>query len=155
MSRNSFGNYNHARGTFDQVVLGYTSRDDLNMYGFGPRSAPNIQVLNYLQVANRISPLLNGNLPFGLQQCFKAQDHCKAYVVKVSDISKKRYGNVVTDLTTFQRKTRTTGWKMEAMFVLVGDIVVYKSWDGTPEVEEYRKRLNPLGPFQEFSGFIG
>ncbi len=153
-SRNNFGGYTHARDSFDRVVLGYTSRDDLQMYGFAPGRAPNVHVLNYLQVANRLSPLLQGNLPYGVQQCFRAQDHCQAYVVKVNDISKKRYGNPGLDLFNFQRKTRTTGWKMEAMFVMVGDIVVYKSWDGTPEVEEYRKRINPLGPFQNASGLI-
>ncbi len=153
-TRNTFGNYTHARDTFNRVVLGYTSRDDLEMFGFAPGRTANVHVLNYLQVANRLSPLLRGNLPYGVQQCFKAQDHCQAYVVSVNDINKRRYGNPAFDLMNFQRKTRTTGWKMEAMFVMVGDIVVHKSWDGTPEIEEYRKRTNPLGPFQNASGLI-
>lgn len=153
-TKRNFENYGSASGTFEKIVPGYTTRQDLEMFGFGPKSAPNVHVLNYLQVAGHLSPLLQGNLPYGIQQCFQARESCQAYVVKMNAISNKRYGNVAADLLAFQRKTRTTGWKMEAMFVLIGDLVVYKSMDGVPEVEEYRKRTNPLGPFQEAGGSL-
>ena len=34
------------------------------------------------------------------------------------------------------------------MFVLKQDLVIYKLWSGTPRIQEYGKKRNPLGPLQ-------
>ena len=58
------------------------------------------------------------------------------------------------DLLNFRRKTRETGWKFKALFVIVDDVVVDKLWSGDPYIVQERDTRNPLGPFQDFGGLI-
>jgi hypothetical protein len=43
---------------------------------------------------------------------------------------------------------RQTGWKFDAIIVLVNDVVVYKLSSGTPSVDVNELAVKPLGPAQ-------
>jgi len=48
----------------------------------------------------------------------------------------------------FNRKTMTTGWEFNAVWLVKNDLVVYKLISGKPQVREDETRRNPLGPLQ-------
>ncbi len=60
----------------------------------------------------------------------------------------KRVGKFWPDFLNFRRKTESTGWRFNALLVLVNDQVTYKLWSGTPRIEVYKEDRNPLGPLQ-------
>ena len=67
---------------------------------------------------------------------------------------KKRLGFWLLDVLSFRRQERTRGWDFGASLVLVSDVVVYKTWHGTPDVNQYSDRIRPLGPLQEPFEFL-
>ena len=68
-------------------------------------------------------------------------------------ISNKRYGNFFLDVLNFRRKSRESGWRFRALFIVVEDIVVYKLWGGSPVIDELSETKNPLGPLQDLGGY--
>lgn len=148
--------------TFDEVQKAYNSVElekttlaDLKTKGFDPESIPNVTVLSYLDVVNRFSPILDkSDLPHGVQKCIIAREKCVAYVASPANINKERVGNVALDLLGFRKETKVTGWRFDAVFVMVDNVVVYKLWSGTPDIEEYEKRMQPLGPAQNIGNLF-
>jgi hypothetical protein len=67
----------------------------------------------------------------------------------VARISKARTGNFFADFINFKRRTETTGWRFNALILMVNDVVVYRAWGGQPVVNEVEVNTNPLGPFQD------
>ncbi len=94
------------------------------------------------------------DLPDGVRTCVASQDACVAYVVNVRLVNNKRGGNVAADLLGFRKHTDITGWEFQATMVLVNDRVVYKLWNGTPEIASSESQKTPLGPMQNMSGII-
>ena len=70
------------------------------------------------------------------------------YLMQSSRISRKRIGNFPLDFLNFRRTTLTTGWKFEALIVVVDTMVVFKQWSGQPKIETTELQANPLGPLQ-------
>ena len=91
----------------------------------------------------------------GLQKCIKAKAGCNAYSMQPKVLYSKRHGNVILDLFNFKRNTRETGWRFEALAVMVGGVVVYKQWGGNPSIDATTISKNPLGPLQNPSIPIG
>lgn len=140
---------------YESVEIGKTGIDELKVKGFDPESTANMMILSYLDVVNRFSPILEkADLPDGVQACIKAKEHCVAYVATPANIKRKRIGNVAMDLFGFKQETKVTGWRFEAVFVMVNGVVSYKLWNGTPEIEEYNKKTSPLGPAQSLSNVL-
>lgn len=140
---------------YDSVELGKTDIGALKTKGFDPETTSNMMILSYLDVVNRFSPILEKeDLPSGVQQCIAAKEQCVAYVATPANIKRKRIGNVAMDLFGFKKITKVTGWKFEAVFVMVDDVVTYKLWNGTPDIEEYNKKTQPLGPAQSLTGIF-
>jgi len=147
--------YGDANKAFDTIVVDQTTRKDIQFLGFTPDGNANVKVLNYVDVANLFgSAFRPEDLPKGVRTCVTSQDKCLGYVVNVRNISNKRNGNVAADLFGFRKRTHTTGFEFQATVVMVNDVVVYKLWNGTPEIESYDKQNTPLGPFQNLSGVI-
>lgn len=137
---------------YDNIEIGKTKLEDLKINGFDPESTANMMILSYLDVVNRFSPILEKeDLPEGVQACIKAKENCVAYIATPANIKRKRIGNVAMDLFGFKQETKVTGWRFEAVFVMVDGVVSYKLWNGTPEIEEYNKKTTPLGPAQSLS----
>ena len=57
----------------------------------------------------------------------------------------------MADFTNFSRRSETTGWRFNALVLLVNDVVVYRAWGGQPRVMEVEISTNPLGPLQDMA----
>lgn len=142
--------FDTAMEMYERVVPYQTSEWELDALGFSPRIQPNVQILNGAEIAERFQRAAfdGGELPRGLQDCFRDYSACYGYHVKQRSTRDKRYGNFLADFMNFKRKTETRGWEFTALIVLIDGQVVYKQWSGTPEIHEYRDETNPLGPLQ-------
>jgi len=143
--------FDEVMAAYDKVIPQHTERPALIELGFSPERSPNVRILNHLEILNRLAPhqaLSREDLPSALLQCVKAHESCQAYEVKLQVTEHKRYGNFLADFFSFRRKTQIRGWAFNAVFVLNDDLVVYKVWSGTPNIDEYRDINNPLGPLQ-------
>ena len=70
-------------------------------------------------------------------------------MLNVNNISKVRTGNFFADFFNFRRRSLTTGWRFNALILIVNDVVVYRAWGGQPSVNELEVINNPLGPLQD------
>jgi hypothetical protein len=110
-----------------------------------------MKLLTYTDVVSTF--LSNPNLtkediPKGIRDCLKAQGGCKAYRFYAEHINEERYGNFLIDVLNFRKRTKTTGWKFEALIVVVDGVVVYTMHSGEPNVNTKEVKKNPLGPLQ-------
>jgi hypothetical protein len=85
----------------------------------------------------------------GVVACLEAKDACRGLDMVASRIAKVRSGNFFADFLNFSRRTDTTGWRFNAVILLVNDVVVYRTWGGQPAVNETEVHTNPLGPLQD------
>lgn len=154
-NKSQFASYQEAKTAFDRVVLDKTTDADLKAHGFDTHKTPNVRVLNYVDVVNLFGNAFTvSQLPEGVKKCVDAREDCAGYVLNVQDIKNKREGNVAADLFGFKKHTHTTGWQFQATLIMVKDVVVYKLWTGTPEIESFEKQSNPLGPMQNLGGVL-
>lgn len=139
--------FDEVKDAYDQIVVGQSAAELKNL-GFDLEESPNLQILNYLDVAAMIQAIPASKLDPGLQECLNTRDGCRAYVFELKRQKSKRVGNFWADFFNFRRKTESTGWRFKAMLVLINDRVAYKIWSGSPAVETFREDRNPLGPLQ-------
>jgi hypothetical protein len=146
-----WNSFEDAKAYFDKITPRQSTTKELKELGFDPFSTPNIKILTYLDIMNRFMPnpsVKKEELDEGIQACIDAKADCKAYEFEPKIIRSKRFGNFWLDLFNFKRQTKESGWKFEALIVLIDDIVVYKLWGGSPIIDETKETKNPLGPFQ-------
>jgi len=146
--------YEDTRQSFNRIVPGKTTSEELKEMGFDPFENPNIKLLNYLDITRIFIPnesIRMADLHPDIRNCLKAKIECQGYEISPKITNSKRYGNVVLDVFNFRRKTRTTDWKFQGLIILNGDLVVYKLESGEPNILELEDRENPLGPLQEVS----
>lgn len=143
--------YLEVKAAFDNITIARTTITELKALGFDPLNTPNMRIITYIDIMQRflVNPSIKKeDLDEGIQNCIKARTACTAYEVDLQQTSYKRYGNVITDLFTFTRKTRMSGWKFNAIIVIVNDAVVYKVSGGTPYIDVDDNKKKPLGPLQ-------
>jgi hypothetical protein len=140
--------FEQARTAYDRIVPGETGVAELKELGFDIVAAPNLQILNYLDVAATVQAIPLAELDTGLQQCLRARNDCRAYLFEPRRTQTKRIGNFWLDFFNFRRETDGTGWRFKALLVLVNDQVTYKVWSGAPKMESHKDDRNPLGPLQ-------
>lgn len=141
--------FEEVQASYDAIVPYEAKISVLKEQGFDPEKINNISVLSYIDLMRRFSPILDKtDLPKGVQECIKAQDRCFAYSVTASNINRDRVGSVPLDLLGFRRQTSVSGWRFEAFFILIDDMIVYKLWSGTPSIKSHEDRIQPLGPAQ-------
>lgn len=143
--------FEQAMRAYEQVEPFRTDLEALGRLGFTPESQANVRILNRAEVVERLvadAGRDRSGLPSGLRQCLASSDNCYAHEIRLRVTEDQRYGNVLADLFNFQRKVETRGWEFNAVVVLVADLVVYKTWSGTPVIHQQSQRVNPLGPLQ-------
>jgi len=143
--------FEEAKASYDKVEPFVTDMDAVRKLGFDPFRTPNVKILNLSQVVQIVLPppiYDEGVVPPGIRDCMKANEACQGYYMEPNQLQKKRVGNFMLDFMNFKRETVTTGWKFGALFVVVGDRVVYKQWSGSPNILEESLQQNPLGPLQ-------
>ncbi|MBI1362525.1 MAG: hypothetical protein GC134_00905 [Proteobacteria bacterium] len=152
----SWKTYKEASDAFEKIVTNETKRDQLAEIGYDPKGSGNIRLLSMPEILNRYNAATTQNkLPEGLQKCISAGEKCDVIYIQLENITKKRVGNVALDLLGFKQETRIEGWRADAAIAIVDDVVVFKAWNGVPEVNEYEQKLQPLGPVQTVSKIFG
>jgi hypothetical protein len=148
----SFKSFDEARAAVEALVPMKSDKRTLETNGFNPAKHPNTTILTHSDVARRFLPsslLKREDLDPGVLACLEARDACRGLEIIGAKIDKLRTGSFWADFLNFQRLSRTTGWRFNALVLLVDDVVVYRSWGGQPEVNELETARNPLGPFQD------
>jgi hypothetical protein len=125
--------------------------------GIDPVKQPNMMILTHADIVRRFVPsalLKREDLDPGVLACLEARDACRGWEFTAWHISKARTGNFFADFTNFSRRSETTGWRFNALVLLVNEMVVYRAWGGQPSVNEVEVNTNPLGPLQEMGPAI-
>jgi len=139
-----------AKQAFEQIVPLETGDTELQALGFSPHRQPNVRILNHADIAKYfLQGSIDGStLPPAVRECLIRYSDCYAYEAKERRTEDKRYGNFLADFLNFRRRTETRGWEFKALIVLIDGQVVYKLWNGTPEIHQDHDETNPLGPLQ-------
>lgn len=135
------------KSAYDQIRPGYTVAD-LAELGFDLENTPNMQLLNYTELASLFQTTPLTGLAPELQHCLNSPDACKAYIYDLQRLHSKRVGNFWADFLNFHRKVDTRGWRFKMLLVLNDGKVAYKLWSGTSAIETCREEHSPLGPLQ-------
>ncbi len=143
----SWNRFEQVKAAFDKIETG-NSQAELKELGFDVANSPNIEALNYMDIVTKVQSIPIAELDPGLQVCLRSQGKCQAYVYDLRYLRAKRVGNFWSDFFNFRRKTDSTGWRFNALLVLVDGQVTYKLWSGTPKIETYKEERNPLGFLQ-------
>jgi len=125
--------------------------------GISPVLQPNTVILSHDDIVRRFVPsglLKREDLDAGVLACLQARDACRGWEITGARILKARTGSLFLDFTNFSRHTHTTGWRFNALILLVNDTVVYRAWGGQPRLNEFEVNTNPLGPLQEMGPAI-
>jgi hypothetical protein len=146
--------FQEVRESFDKVVSNKTTLHQLKKVGFDIYSTPNVKILNYLDISATTQNIKYEDLSPGLVRCIKVRHSCKGYQIEPKVMNHERQGNFWLDIFNFQRKTKGTGWRFKAVFLVIDDIIVDKFWDGDPNIVETQETKNPLGFLQDAGGMI-
>jgi hypothetical protein len=149
--------FDDAKHAIESIKPGETRRQDLAIIGIDPYSNSSVTILTYPDILQRFAAGSTVNaqtLEPGILTCLKAGKVCNGYAIDQSSTSRKRYGNFWADMLNFKRQTDITGWRFNALIVLMGDLVVYASYGGQPSIHEHDATRNPLGPLQEYGGSV-
>ncbi|KAB0663777.1 hypothetical protein F6V25_15195 [Oryzomonas japonica] len=146
--------YQDVQAAYEKVARNQTTVHQLKKVGFDIYSTPNVKILNYIDIAATIQNIKYEDLSGGLAQCIKVRENCRGYQIEPKVMVNERHGNFWLDIFNFKRKTKGTGWRFKAIFLVINDVIVDKFWDGDPKIIEDRETKNPLGPLQEAGGLI-
>jgi hypothetical protein len=148
----TFQTFEDARQTIEALVPNQSDMATLSEMGLTPVRQPNTVILTHADVVRRFvngSVLSKDELDAGIVTCINARDACRGWELNIANISKARTGGFWADFTNFKRRTETTGWRFNALILLVNDVVVYRGWGGQPMINDVEITTNPLGPFQD------
>jgi hypothetical protein len=148
-----WNSFEEAKAAYERIVPRTTTHKEIHELGFDPFTTPNIRILTYLDNMNRFLPnpsIRLEDLDKGIVSCIEAKASCKGYEINPQFLKSERYGNVLLDLLNFRRKTKDSGWRFEALIVLV-----YKLWGGNPVIDQTRDEKRPLGPLQGSDDILG
>jgi hypothetical protein len=148
--------FDEAKKVFDGIEPGRTTSSELKGLGYDPYANANVSVLNYSDVLTRFAPsaVRDAYIEPGIRECLEAQAKCRAFSLSQQHLRRDRVGNFFLDFINFHRHTEITGWRFEAVIVLVDDHVVHKVWSGQREIREVEDQRNPLGPLQDQSAIV-
>ncbi len=148
----AFESFETARHAIDSLVPMQSDVNALRVAGIDPEKQPNTTLLTHADVVRRFVPstlLQREDLDPGVLRCLQAREACRGLEITASRIDKRRTGNFLADFTNFSRRSETTGWRFNALVLLVKDTVVYRAWGGQPTIREVETSTNPLGPLQD------
>lgn len=148
----TFQTFDEARLAIESLVPKKSDVSTLSDMGISPSKQPNTVILTQADIVRRVvngGALGKDDLDPGIVTCINARDACRGWELNVARISKVRTGNFFADFVNFKRRTETTGWRFNALILLVNDVVVYRGWGGQPVINEVEVSNNPLGPFQD------
>lgn len=148
----TFQSFDDARKAVESLVPNQSDTATLAGLSLDPAKQPNTVILTYADIIKR---LVNGSvvdkedLDPGIVRCLKSREACRGWEMNIARITKERTGNFWADFFNFKRRTETSGWRFNALILLVNDVVVYRTWGGQPIVHDLEVQSNPLGPLQD------
>jgi hypothetical protein len=148
----TFQTFDEARLAIESLVPRQSDVRQLTTLGLDPVKQPNIAILTRADIIRRAasgSVLSRSDLDAGILTCLDARDACRGWELNVASITRERTGNFWSDFFNFHRRTQTSGWRFNALILLVDDVVVYRAWGGQPVINEVEVNTNPLGPLQD------
>lgn len=148
----NFSSFEEARLAVESLQPGVSTLNTLAALGLNPQQHPNAVLLTHTDITRRFLPsnvLSREDLDPGVVRCIQARDGCTGVAFSAMHLEKQRIGNFWADFFNFSRTTHTSGWRFEAIVLLVGNQVAYRNWGGQPVVNEKAVENNPLGPFQD------
>lgn len=148
----AFLEFESLRAAIDSLQPMKSDRAELARLGIDPGLLPNTVILSYPDLLRRFvtgAAVGKQDLDAGVVQCLEARDACRGWELQVSRIARARTGSFLPDFVNFRRRTETTGWRFNALILLVNDMVVYRAWGGQPAVNQVEVNTNPLGPLQD------
>lgn len=149
--KDRWDSFDSARATFDRIEPYQTNAKEMLQLGYDPFSNPAVTILTYADVIKRLIPpttIDSMKLNRGVVECVSAQEACQVYEVDLKQLHRKRSGNFWLDFLNFRRRTEISGWRFNALVLLINDLVLYKLWSGQPVIREEENAVNPLGPLQ-------
>lgn len=153
----TFQSFDEARQAIEAIVPMQSNLASLREMNIDPAHQPNTVILSYADIIKRVvngSVLSKTDLGPGLVMCINAHDACRGWELNIAEIHKKRMGGFWSDFLNFRRHAVTTGWRFNALILMVDDVVVYRAWGGQPAIHEVDIQQNPLGPLQEIGPAI-
>jgi hypothetical protein len=154
----AWDNFDQAEAAFNRIIPHQTRVEDLKDLGFDPHTTPNIKILNYLDIIARFIPnssITKEDLHPDVRRCIELKEGCMGYELDLDIIRKKRFGNLVLDMTGFTKETQIYGWDYKALLLIKDGVVVYKLRSGRPSIDKIERKIKPLGPVQEIDKLIG
>jgi hypothetical protein len=148
----TFQSFDDARHAIEALQPQKSNLETLSELGLTPTQQPNTVILTHADIVRRVVTgglLSKDDLDPGILTCLNARAACRGWELNVARIAKVRTGGFWADFLNFKRRTETTGWRFNALILLVNDVVVYRGWGGQPAVNEVEVQTNPLGPLQE------
>ena len=152
-----FTSFDEARQAIDALVPMKSHVRELQALGIDPVQQPNTSILTQADIVKRFVPsalLKREDLDPGILACLEARNACRGWEVSGARILRARTGNFLADFTNFSRDSHTTGWRFNALILLVDEVVVFRSWGGQPNINEREVNTNPLGPLQDMGPAI-
>lgn len=147
-----FKSFDEARSAIEALVPMKSTVAALSQLGIDPVQQPNTVILRHPDVVRRFVPsglLRREDLDSGVLACLQARDACRGWEITATRINRARTGSFLADFTNFSRRLETTGWRFNALVLMVNDQVVYRDWGGQPNINQVEVTNNPLGPLQE------
>lgn len=147
-----FKSFDQARAAIEGLAPAVSTIETLKSIGIDPATSPNTVLLTHADVVRRFVPsgvIERRDLDPGIVQCLEARDTCRGLDVTASHLTSERQGSFLADFFNFVRRTELTGWRFNAVVLLVDNVVVYRTWGGQPSIHETDVRKNPLGPLQD------
>jgi len=149
--------YEEAQHTFDAVIPGITTEDELKYLSLDPSTNPNIAILNYSDVLRRF--LLNQSVSMkdldeGVRECISAKINCQGFEINQRSVRKHRNGSFWLDFLGFRKETHIAGWSFNGLILLKDGVVIYKLTGGQPAILEQEETRTPLGPVQSMGDFL-
>lgn len=152
-----FQSFDEARYAIDSLAPMTSDLATLARMGIDPAQQPNTLILTHADIVRRFVPsalLQREDLDPGVLICLEAREACRGWEITGARILKARTGNFFADFANFSRRSETTGWRFNALILLVNGVVVYRAWGGQPSINELEVNTNPLGPLQDIGPSI-
>jgi hypothetical protein len=146
--------YKDVVDAYNKVTPSKSTVHDIKKLGFNIYSTSNLKILSFVDIAVATSTLKRDDLGAGIDFCLKVREQCTGYIFEPQVVNSHRYGNFWLDTFNFKKKTRESGWRIRASFLIVDSVVVEKYWYGEPLISLDKEVVNPLGPLQGLGGVI-
>ena len=144
--------YQEIKDVFDQVKPYRTTMADLKKLGLDPDLLPNTKFLDAVAVQNTFVNPGGGSdqkIPEEIRDCLSEFKQCRGFGFTYNQVVDRGVGNIVKRWLRFRIENLIRGPDVMFQVFLKGELVVFKRFEGTPNVDKTRLRKNPLGPLQE------